>query len=366
MNKTLISNTPHNLIKQSGQVYEIEKFPKEFERDWFHSLDFRFISIFFCTFIFTAVLVRYLYFKSTLSENFPPVQHAYVHFFDNRQFYDSIEDVFVNDKSVQASSVRETSTLPKKIHSMETQQPESRISQKGKSISSNNEFGAGNADDSVANNQPDSDNGSAALNKNESFAISDTPDSLLAAIELRMQNTLASAEQNHTLLLESTHKSNQYKIRGVRTDNLLRKDTIQSIVAGEKKQIDGYPEPNNTKNENWSDIPSSASKKNKNGNKSLRTGDAISRVILSHNRTIQDCYKQSLKRDPKLRGKITIRFSVSTEGYVKEVKILKSTLNDAILETCIVSRIKKWKNFGVISNGSDEIYYRQSFVFGKE
>lgn len=361
MNQTLINSAHNNVMNHSGQIFEINKFPKEFKRNWIQTLDVRFISIFLLTFVSAVVLMRYLYFQNILSDNFAPVQQAYIHFFDNRQFYDSIEDIFDNNVNFSASNETEKAIKSEKSTPAVTKPSDVSIPYQRKSQSLNNEFKIGNSEQNAANNQT----GTGILNVQASVANSRIQDSLFTATELRMQNALASAERNHVFISESIHASPHYEIRGVKTDNASFKDAIQSIPVGEKTPQSYNSNKDLAKNKKWSDIPSSMPKKSPDNNESLRTEDAISSVIISHNRTIQDCYKQSLKRNPTIKGKITIRFSVSVEGHVKEVKIIKSTLNDDLLEKCIVIRIQKWKDFGAISNGSDEIYYRQTFVFGK-
>ncbi|MDZ7261309.1 MAG: TonB family protein [candidate division KSB1 bacterium] len=90
----------------------------------------------------------------------------------------------------------------------------------------------------------------------------------------------------------------------------------------------------------------------------------VSQVIMSHNKAIQDCYRQALKLRPGLRGKITVRFTVDYEGRVKSAEIIESTLNDPEIETCILQRIRRWNDFGYCDPSFGDATYRQVYSFG--
>jgi len=109
----------------------------------------------------------------------------------------------------------------------------------------------------------------------------------------------------------------------------------------------------------------SASELSKTGSKaSARKAENVTKVILSHNRTIQDCYKQALKKDPILKGKVVVRFSVNPAGSVTQVNILQSTIDYEPMLNCIVNRIRRWKDFGESELSLGMVSYRQTYVFG--
>lgn len=58
---------------------------------------------------------------------------------------------------------------------------------------------------------------------------------------------------------------------------------------------------------------------------------------------IKACYEYQLKRDPNLRGKITVRFTIGIDGKVTEATIVSSTLNDQQVKDCMKRRIMRWK-----------------------
>lgn len=95
-----------------------------------------------------------------------------------------------------------------------------------------------------------------------------------------------------------------------------------------------------------------------------RDQDAVSSVVQSHNAAIQYCYQRALRRNPNLRGKIVVRFTITPQGAVSKVSILSSTLDEPSVESCIVSRIKRWNDFGAIDPSKGETTIRQVYTFG--
>ncbi len=77
-----------------------------------------------------------------------------------------------------------------------------------------------------------------------------------------------------------------------------------------------------------------------------RSDESIARVVASHNLAIQDCYKQVLKHQPGLKGKIVVRISIDVQGMVVFAEIVESTFNHPKIEQCILNRIRNWRGFG--------------------
>jgi len=95
-----------------------------------------------------------------------------------------------------------------------------------------------------------------------------------------------------------------------------------------------------------------------------RDPDKVSEVINRHNSSIQYCYQRELKQNPDLRGKIVVRFTITPEGKIKEVKLISSTLNNPSVERCIISRIRRWDDFGPINPSKGDATFRQVYTFG--
>lgn len=95
-----------------------------------------------------------------------------------------------------------------------------------------------------------------------------------------------------------------------------------------------------------------------------RNPDKVSEVINRHNSSIQYCYQRELKQNPELKGKLVVRFTVTPDGKVKDVKVISSTLNNFSVERCVVSRIKRWDDFGAIDPSKGDATFRQVYTFG--
>lgn len=95
-----------------------------------------------------------------------------------------------------------------------------------------------------------------------------------------------------------------------------------------------------------------------------RTAQDVLSVVQSHTRAIQDCYKQELKYDPTAKGKVVVRFTINPEGIVTSAAIVSSTVNSPRMESCIISRVKGWRNFPPTDPAEGEKTYRQTFSFG--
>jgi len=97
-----------------------------------------------------------------------------------------------------------------------------------------------------------------------------------------------------------------------------------------------------------------------------RAAQDVVRVVESHKRALQDCYRQELKYNPDVRGKIVVRFVLNPEGIVTAVSIVSSTLESPRMESCIVGRIRQWRNFPPCDPSIGDKTYRQSFTFGEK
>ena len=100
--------------------------------------------------------------------------------------------------------------------------------------------------------------------------------------------------------------------------------------------------------------------------KKTRSAQDVMRVVQSHTRALQDCYKQELRYDATVSGKIVVRFTVDTDGNVKYASLISSTLNSPRMEECIINRIKRWRNFPPCDPAVGDKTYRQSFSFGEK
>ena len=95
-----------------------------------------------------------------------------------------------------------------------------------------------------------------------------------------------------------------------------------------------------------------------------RNSDDVSEIVNSHNAAIQYCYQRELKRNPTLKGKLVVRFTIAPNGKVKKVDIVSSTINNPRVERCVVNRILRWDDFGAIDPAKGDAVFRQVYTFG--
>ncbi|MFQ5750650.1 MAG: AgmX/PglI C-terminal domain-containing protein, partial [bacterium] len=95
-----------------------------------------------------------------------------------------------------------------------------------------------------------------------------------------------------------------------------------------------------------------------------RDQDDVQAIVVKHNSSIQYCYERELKRNPNLKGKLVIRFTITPRGTIKKVEIVSSTLNNRKVEQCVISRIRRWTDFGAIASSYGDTTIRQVYAFG--
>jgi len=101
------------------------------------------------------------------------------------------------------------------------------------------------------------------------------------------------------------------------------------------------------------------------GTKSVyRSPEAMYEVMYSHRSAITYCYERELKKIPDLKGKISVRITVSSDGSVKGADIVSSTLNNESAERCILARIRLWDDFQPIDVKEGDVTFRQVYTFG--
>jgi TonB family protein len=71
--------------------------------------------------------------------------------------------------------------------------------------------------------------------------------------------------------------------------------------------------------------------------------ELIRRVIHSHASQVRFCYESELVRHPGMNGKVTVKFIIAASGSVQRAGIDQSTLGNANVESCIVSRVYQWQ-----------------------
>ena len=95
-----------------------------------------------------------------------------------------------------------------------------------------------------------------------------------------------------------------------------------------------------------------------------RTAHEISAVIRHHNRAVQDCYKQALRKDSSLKGKVIVQFAISPRGRVTFVNLVSSTISSDAMIRCLLNKIRRWNDFGICEEQAKDVKLKQSYVFG--
>ena len=366
----------------AGDFPVLWQFPKEFRRNWFKQLDVRFLMILLATFAVEVSLV--LSFLSwgrggdeILDAN--SIQKRYAHlllaksaendFFlhDSKQsdtfLYGVPEEIATEESSFKNRENYEASgngANVDNIKSRGSQSSESNFAgQSGSNGTSNSDKNnsaekvgsigilAYLSDDKVGSNE----------NLNDIFTQGDGNSRYL-------EGTLANVK--FTNLKQGDETGGSEAERGGVSSRGLKGS--KSIVS--KKEVQASLSPlekasYRTVAKNTEIEESSLSILNKTGSKAVaRKAEQVTRVVLDHNRAIQDCYKQALKKQPDLKGKVVVRFSVTPEGRVDLVEVINSTIDYEPIIDCIVSRIRRWNDFGESDISLGTVSYRQTYVFG--
>jgi len=144
-------------------------------------------------------------------------------------------------------------------------------------------------------------------------------------------------------------------------------DEVKEIIKNVKpiQSVETKPIERNIK---YEEVPSSYLDKLIDGamKGKTRSGQEVVRVVQSHTRALQDCYKQELRYNSGISGKIVVRFTIDSDGTVTSASVITSTLNSPRMEECIINRIKRWRNFPPCDPAIGDKTYRQSFSFGEK
>jgi TonB family protein len=71
--------------------------------------------------------------------------------------------------------------------------------------------------------------------------------------------------------------------------------------------------------------------------------DIIRRIVRAHINEVSACYNQGLVRDPNLRGRVSIQFTIGPSGSVPVAVVQESTMKDGNVGQCVAKAVKRWK-----------------------
>ncbi len=358
-------------------LYNIDEFPREFKKKWTASLDVRYTLIWLATFVSTVSFILFMQhhirnivldtqvrsfhdnFAQLILEDIPEPLSTVSPSVGTRLYGisepepapPSINSIIATDSRLtEAPTTSDVSTevlVDGKSHRYQTLQPQ--------------------ALPEPANNRLADDVGllgiiaSGSANDNSDIDLSDIIDSNESSSEQLYASLSAIIEANNTLHTNGNGEGTKYQLRH---QPPIARASYQSVIdeMNQKEQVTYQDIERNsemesiTESELLNTVPKNHQK--------MRSPEQVTAVILSHNQSIQDCYKQILKRRPSVKGKIVLRFSVTTAGTIRKVEIIQSTLNDRQLENCIIRRVKRWNDFGPCDPVIGDVTYRQTYVFG--
>mgnify|MGYP006293155315 CR=1 FL=1 len=71
--------------------------------------------------------------------------------------------------------------------------------------------------------------------------------------------------------------------------------------------------------------------------------EAIAKVINEHLSEVQYCYEKNLLKDPSIKGKLTVEWTIQMNGSVGRVRQKSSSLSSPAVAGCIMQSIKRWR-----------------------
>ncbi len=93
-----------------------------------------------------------------------------------------------------------------------------------------------------------------------------------------------------------------------------------------------------------------------------RTMDSINKVVKTYLTRLKYVFEKHLKKDPKLNGKMKVRFSILADGSVGEIEVVSSNMGNKEFEQDVVRRIRTW-TFPTIPESEGAITVVYPFVF---
>ncbi len=83
----------------------------------------------------------------------------------------------------------------------------------------------------------------------------------------------------------------------------------------------------------------------------------IDAVIKRHLNQIRYCYEKQLRLDPAMHGKVVVKFVIAKDGSVSSSSVRSTTLNNAAVEQCVVSRFMRFQFPAPASGGIVVVSY---------
>ncbi len=70
--------------------------------------------------------------------------------------------------------------------------------------------------------------------------------------------------------------------------------------------------------------------------------EKLAAYVRARKGAIQQCYEKELKRNPSLKGKVVVRFSITTQGRTSDIDIEENSTGNEAVASCIKTTIRGW------------------------
>lgn len=70
--------------------------------------------------------------------------------------------------------------------------------------------------------------------------------------------------------------------------------------------------------------------------------EKLAAYVRARKGAIQQCYEKELKRNPSLKGKVVVRFSITPSGRTSDIDVEENTLGNEAVASCIKTTIRGW------------------------
>lgn len=380
-----------------NRMRNIEKFPAEFKKNIFQSIDIRFVLIVLFSIVLnigTILILEKIIPLGSTAQSISRIQEQYAKLLLNNEFQSTsyFEENLKSDYALDTQLITGlnrwmdvfTSDVLESIKDAPAfNEPASAYGSKETNLPSKEELGSARQSASVQRQASRSE-----LEKEvNSVGLLGLISSNSKAIDREyVEDLLEYASENSTHLTEvlarlSSIEVPRYgssylkKIRqgntgdeaaGFKGGRTMATDEVRQVIEN-VEPIEAVETKPMKRNVQYEEVPSSDVSKLTDANiraKTRSTQDVL-RIVQSHTRALQDCYKQELRYDPSISGKIVVRFIIDSDGNVKDASVATSTLNSPRMEECILNRIKRWRNFPPCDPAVGDKTYRQSFSFGE-
>ena len=85
--------------------------------------------------------------------------------------------------------------------------------------------------------------------------------------------------------------------------------------------------------------------------------DLIRRVVRAHVNEVRHCYNLGLARDPNLKGRVAVQFTIGATGKVSSAVVAESDLKDSSVGACISQAVRRWSFPKPASGGAAMVTY---------